>query len=95
MNTSNENVFKALSDSQRRKILAMLRGGAMPAGDIAHKLDITPATASHHLGKLKEADLVRIRKEGQQRIYTLNLTVVEEALMMLTKLLGTDKDHKK
>ena len=34
--------FKALSDQQRREILAMLRGGRLNAGEIAEKLNVTP-----------------------------------------------------
>jgi DNA-binding transcriptional ArsR family regulator len=86
-----ETLFKALADGQRRKILAMLRGTEMAAGEIAARLDLTPATASHHLAQLKGADLVRVRREGQLRIYTINVSVVEEALMLLAKLIRTDK----
>jgi DNA-binding transcriptional ArsR family regulator len=92
MSTQGENLFKALADTQRRKILAMLRRSELPAGEIAGKLGLTPATVSHHLAKLKSADLVRTRREGQSRIYTLNLSVVEEALVLLTRLLHSEKE---
>ena len=45
---SDTNIFKVLSDSQRRDILVMLKGGRMNAGEIAEKLGITPAALSYH-----------------------------------------------
>jgi DNA-binding transcriptional ArsR family regulator len=92
MSNQGETLFKALADTQRRKILAMLRKSELPAGEIAQRLGLTPATVSHHLAKLKNADLVRTRREGQLRIYTINLSVVEEALVLLTRLLRSDKE---
>jgi len=92
MSTQGETLFKALADTQRRKILTMLRKSELPAGEIAQRLGVTPATVSHHLAKLKNADLVRTRREGQLRIYTINLSVVEEALVLLTRLLSSDKE---
>ena len=40
------NIFKVLSDKQRRDILVMLKDGKMSAGEIAEKLDISPAALS-------------------------------------------------
>ena len=48
--------FKILSDDQRREIITMLRGGRMNAGEIAEKLNVTPAALSYHLKLLKKAD---------------------------------------
>lgn len=92
MSTQGETLFKALADTQRRKILTMLRKSELPAGEISQRLGVTPATVSHHLAKLKNADLVRTRREGQLRIYTINLSVVEEALVLLTRLLSSEKE---
>jgi len=91
MSGQGENLFKALADTQRRKILGMLRHAEMPAGEIAQSLGLTAATVSHHLSKLKAANLVRIRREGQQRIYALNLSVVEEALVLINRLLHSEE----
>lgn len=85
-----ESLFKALADVQRRKILSMLRDREMSVGEIATTLSLTSATVSHHLAQLKGAELVRVRREGQSRIYTLNVSVVEEALMLLAKIIRTD-----
>ncbi len=86
MNPPGESIFKALADAQRRRILKLLRHGERPAGDIAAGMGLTPATVSHHLAQLKTAGLVRVRREGQQRIYALNVSVFEEAVMLLNEL---------
>ena len=52
------NIFKVLADSQRRDILIMLRNERLNAGEIAEKLQITPAALSYHLKLLKNADLI-------------------------------------
>jgi DNA-binding transcriptional ArsR family regulator len=84
-----ESLFRALGDRQRQAILRALRQGELAAGDIAAWVDITPATVSHHLAILRGAGLVRLRKEGQRRIYAINLSVFEEAMMMLASFLNT------
>lgn len=73
-------VFRALSDPNRRKILQLLKKGELAAGDIVKKMNITGATVSHHLEILKQADLVSAERRGQQIFYTLNLSVFEEIL---------------
>lgn len=90
-----ESIFKALSDGQRRQILRLLRRHERAAGDIAEALELTPATVSHHLARLRGADLVRVRREGQQRIYALNASVVEEALLLLAELIKPPSENGK
>ena len=66
-------VFFAISDPTRRAVLDLLAGGARKAGDIAAKfLDLTQPAVSRHLKVLREAGLVRVEVNAQQRIYTLN-----------------------
>jgi len=76
-------VFKALADPTRRTILDRLRQGDLNAGEIADGFEIGKASISHHLNLLKQAGLVRCRRQGQQQIYTLHTTVFQEALQWL------------
>lgn len=76
-------VFKALADPTRRSILDRLRDGDLSAGEIAEAYEIGKASISHHLNLLKQAGLVRCRRQGQQQIYTLHTTVFQEALQWL------------
>ena len=52
------NIFKVLADRQRRDILTMLKDGRLNAGEIAEKLQVSPAALSYHLKLLKSADLI-------------------------------------
>jgi DNA-binding transcriptional ArsR family regulator len=75
-----DDIFKALADPTRRRILRLLQGGEMSAGQLAERFEITAPSMSHHFGVLKQADLVSSRREGQQIIYMLNTTVFQEVL---------------
>lgn len=88
-----DGVFKALADEQRRRILQLLRGGEQPAGALAEALNLRPATVSHHLAQLKGADLVRVRRDGQQRIYALNTSVVEEVMLLISNLFHAERKN--
>ncbi len=59
------NLFKALNDSTRRKILELLQKKDMTAGDIADEFNISKPSISHHLDLLKQAGLVEAEKNGQ------------------------------
>src|SRR5262245_5551536 len=79
-------VFKALADPTRRRILQLLQNGEMTAGELAQHFDMAKPSVSHHFNVLKHADLVTSRREGQQIYYGLNTTVVEDVLAMLWDL---------
>jgi DNA-binding transcriptional ArsR family regulator len=88
-------VFKALSDPTRREVLRILSQGERTAGELSEPFDMTKPSMSHHFAVLKEADLIRSRREGQQIYYALNTTVAEDVLTRLWDLFGTDRDDKK
>ena len=73
-----DEVFKALRDPTRRRILQLLRKRSLTAGEIAGDFDISKPSISNHLDLLKRADLVRAERRGQFIHYHLNTTVVEE-----------------
>jgi DNA-binding transcriptional ArsR family regulator len=74
-------VFKALSDPTRRRVLQLLQNGPMSAGDLSDRFDVSKPTMSAHFSVLKEADLVHAEKAGKSVIYHLKLSVLEEALL--------------
>jgi DNA-binding transcriptional ArsR family regulator len=88
-----QNTMRALSDPVRREILAMLKDGQMSAGEICERFDITGAAISRHLSVLKEADLIRDKREGKFIFYELNASVLEEILLWIAELKG-DNDEK-
>ena len=84
--------MRALSDPTRREILQMLKGGTMSAGDLGAHFDMSAAAVSRHLAVLKEAELVRDKREGKFIYYTLNASVLEEILLWVKDLRG-DEGH--
>lgn len=84
---STQDIFKAISDPTRREILKLLHGGSRTAGQLAEAFDVTKASMSHHFAVLKAADLIRSERRGQQIVYTLNTTVLQDAATLLLDLL--------
>lgn len=79
---NSDNVFKALSDANRRKIIKLLRKKSeMTAGEIAEQFSISQPAVSDHLKILRNAGLVYSEKKGQYVEYSLNATVLEELMM--------------
>jgi DNA-binding transcriptional ArsR family regulator len=81
-------VYRALSDPTRRRILALLRRGDMTAGELASEFDQAWPTISGHLRVLREADLVQADRNGTSLVYHLNVSVLEEAMAALMSALG-------
>ena len=71
-------VFKALADPTRRRILELLAQGDLTAGEIAAQFSMTKPSISHHLHILKAAGLVCDQRCGQNIVYNVNLTVFQE-----------------
>ena len=83
-----QDTLRALADPTRREILTLLRAGPRTAGQIAERFPVSAAAVSRHLSVLKEADLVRDRRDGKYIYYELNASVLEEILLWLTMLKG-------
>lgn len=64
--------FQALSDEKRLRILELLRGGEECVCDLTEAMDVSQSLLSFHLKKLKEAGLVRDRREGRWAYYRLD-----------------------
>lgn len=79
------NTFQALSDPTRRKILELLKKKDMSVSEIAENFSITLPSLSHHLNKLKSAELVTSMRNGQEIIYSLNLSTFEEVAKIIIK----------
>lgn len=72
--------FKALADPTRRRILELLRGGDLTAGELADQFDMTKPSISHHLNSLKAAGLVDAERDGQSIVYSLNTSVLQDIM---------------
>jgi DNA-binding transcriptional ArsR family regulator len=75
--------FRALADPTRRDIIELLRGGSLTSGEIAQHFPVAWATISRHLAILRDAGLILAERHGQQIVYELNTTVVEDLIQHL------------
>lgn len=78
-----DKIFKALADSNRRKILTILKNGEMGVNEILKFLNIKQPTLSSHLNILKKAKLVDNRINGKLRIYKLNREIFGKLINQL------------
>jgi DNA-binding transcriptional ArsR family regulator len=65
-------VFNAIAEPQRRAILVLLRAGERPVTELARELRMSQPGASKHLQVLRKVGLVRDRRAGKQRLYSVN-----------------------
>jgi DNA-binding transcriptional ArsR family regulator len=63
--------FEALADPTRRRIVELLAGGELTAGEIAGEFAVSRPAVSRHLRVLRDTGLVRYREEAQRRVYAL------------------------
>ncbi|HTM47187.1 MAG TPA: metalloregulator ArsR/SmtB family transcription factor [Bryobacteraceae bacterium] len=79
-------MLSAMGTEPRLRILRLLLSahpGGLVVGEIGSELNIPSSTLSHHLEKLKNEDLVRVRREGTFLWYTANTAALEELLGFL------------
>lgn len=79
-------VFIALADPTRRKMLELLAGSSRPAGAFAKAFpDVRQPTLSHHLKVLREAGLVAVHADAQRRVYSLRSEALQEVQEWLNR----------
>jgi len=88
-----DDFFQALSNPYRREIIKLLRWRSMSAGEIVEQFDIAQPSISRHLDVLKKAELVTSERRGNQIIYSLNMSAMEELLLYVTELLSPRADQ--
>ena len=87
-----QETMRALADPTRREILNLLKGGRLSAGEITGHFPMTAAAVSRHLSVLKEADLIRDKREGKYIYYDMNASVLEEIMLFITELKEGKRD---
>jgi ArsR family transcriptional regulator len=80
------NIFKALSDETRLRILKLLERGELCVCDLFSALDMIQPKVSFHLGVLKEAGLIRDRKEGRWVHYRIDDSDLFRRFLVFTVL---------
>jgi len=85
-------IFHALSDETRLALLGMLRDGERCVCELQVALDAAQSRLSFHLKVLREAGIVKDRKEGRWSYYRINPAALVE-VHDLVRVLGTNKSH--
>lgn len=89
------NFHKAVGDVTRIRIIALLQNGPLHGQALAGKLGVTPPTITHHMTKLREADLVYERRDKNTIYFYLNeksLTLQAQAILKIGKALPPAED---
>ena len=92
LNMKIQMVFEAIADPNRRKILDLLKEGELSVGELKQHFDISGASLSHHLNKLKAADLVITKRQGQSIIYSIHTSVFEDLTKEMAGFLNLKGD---
>lgn len=91
------NAFAALSDKTRREIVRLVAvSGELTSSDISKNFKMSPPAVSQHLKVLKEAKVLTMKKQAQQRLYSINgegIGEIEEWLMEIKKMWDTRLDN--
>jgi ArsR family transcriptional regulator, arsenate/arsenite/antimonite-responsive transcriptional repressor len=88
-----DTAFKALADPTRREILRMLRKAPRTSGEIAERFDTAWPTISRHLAVLRDAGLILSERNGQQIIYEINTTVIQDVIEQLLDWVPSGKSN--
>jgi len=81
--------FNAIAEASRRDILSALAGGEAAVGELVARLHLPQPQVSKHLGVLRAVDLVRCRRAGKRRLYSVN----GAALKPVHEWIGTFEAH--
>jgi ArsR family transcriptional regulator len=79
-------MFSAMGAGPRLRIMRVLLSAhpeGMVVGELGDELGIPPSTLSHHLDKLKNEDLVKVKREGTYLWYSANTNALQELLGFL------------
>lgn len=77
-------VFEVLAEPHRRQILALLLRSERPVGQLVEAMRLSQPSVSKHLRVLRDAGLVSMRQDAQQRVYRLKLEALLELDSWLT-----------
>lgn len=87
-------VWRALDDPVRRRVLVALRVGETTAGNLSTITEVAPSALSYHLKVLRESGLVSEDRRGRFIFYSLNVTVLKDMSIWLRGLDPERKDQR-
>lgn len=83
---------KALADETRQKIMALCCCEWISVNEIVGKLDVAQPTVSHHLKILKNAGLVKSKRQGKQIMYTIDQARIADGCCRVANDFAPDKN---
>lgn len=84
--------LKLVAEPRRQQILRLVWDDAMAVSDIAARVDVSIGAVSQHLGKLHEAGLVTVRREGRRHLYAADHDALAELGPMLAAMWAAELD---
>jgi DNA-binding transcriptional ArsR family regulator len=75
---SADRVYRAISEPTRRRIMDLLADRERPVKDLVDRFPVSQPALSQHLRVLRDAGLVRIRREGRMRVYSVHAPLLRE-----------------
>ena len=82
-----QTVFEALTDPNRRLIITLLKEREMSVNEVLEHFDLSGASLSHHLRKLKSANLIVSKRRAQRIVYSLDLDFLRKTKLAIDELL--------
>lgn len=90
--TDNANIFKALGDENRLKILELLLEGEKCGSELLEKISLGQSTLSHHLKMMCVSGIIKSNKKGTATYYSVNPDGAKAAVELLCTLTGVEKN---
>ena len=90
--TDNANIFKALGDENRLKILELLLDGEKCGSELLEQFSMGQSTLSHHLKMMLSSGIVKSRKVKTATYYSINPDGAKNAVEILCEITGIEKD---
>ncbi len=89
--TDNANIFKALGDENRLKILELLLESEKCGSELLEKIELGQSTLSHHLKLMCVSGIIKSSKKGTATYYSVNPDGAKAAVKLLCELTGVEK----
>jgi len=86
-------VLQVVAEPRRRAILRLVWDQELPAGAIASRFDVSFPAVSQHLGVLREAGFVSVRRDGRTRLYRADRKALGPLRPMLEKMWNEKLDR--
>lgn len=85
--------MKVVAEPRRRDILRLVWDRELPAGDIAARFDVSFPAVSQHLGVLRDAGFISVRRDGRTRLYKADRAALGPLRPMLEKMWSQSLDR--